>query len=101
MHTGRQPTISIAVTGRHGGRTSVAVRQDEYQEMLRLARGSSSDCEARVTEVCRDAAEALIKSRYVGAWSPAVRRRALAILRGSYVPGRAARHDRVHAAGSS
>ena len=101
MHTGRQPTISIAVTGRHGGRTSIAVRQDEYDEMLHLARGSSADCKARVTEVCREAAETLLKSGYAGAWSPAVRRRALAILRGSYVPDRAARHDRAHATKSS
>lgn len=98
MHTGRQPTISIAVTARHGGRTSIAVRQDEYDEMLHLARGSSADCKARVTEACREAAATLIKSGHAGAWSPAVRRRALAILRGSYVPDRAARQDGAHPA---
>lgn len=101
LHTRRAPAMHISVPTMDGGRTTIALREDEYRSMLKLARGSSTDCYARVTEACRDAAEALIKSGYEGAWSEAVRRRALAILRGSYVPDRAARYDRAHAARTS
>ena len=101
LHTRRAPAMHISVPTRDGGRTTIALREDEYHSMLKLARGSSTDCDARVTEACRDAAAALIKSGYECVWSEAVRRRALAILRGSYLPDRAARYDRAHAARSS
>ena len=101
LHTRRAPAMHISVPTRDGGRTTIALREDEYHSMLKLARGSSTDCDARVTEACRDAAAARSKSGYEGAWSEAVRRRALAILRGSYLPDRAARYDRAHAARSS
>jgi hypothetical protein len=84
--------VWIRVLGPSGQRTAISIPVADHNNMLRLARGSSEDPVARVAEVCRDAADKLRRMGYTGCWSSAVRRRALATLRGSYIPARAAAH---------
>lgn len=84
--------VWIRVLGPCGQPTAISIPVADHDTMLRLARGSSDDPIARVSEVCRDAAYKLRRMGYTGCWSAAVRRRALAMLRGSYIPARAAAH---------
>ncbi len=90
----REPNsfVWIRVLGPSGQRTAISIPVADHNTMLRLARGSSDDPVARVSEVCRDAADKLRSMGYTGCWSVAVRRRALAMLRGSYMPVRAEMH---------
>lgn len=84
--------VWVRVCGPHGQPTAISIPVAEYTSMLRLARGSGDDAVARVSEVCRDAADRLRRKGHTGNWSTAVRRRALAMLRGSYMPSRADMH---------
>ena len=86
--------VWVRVCGAHGQPTAISIPVAEYNSMLRLARGSADDAVARVSEVCRDAADRLRRKGHTGSWSTAVRRRALAMLRGSYMPSRADMHTK-------
>ena len=84
--------VWVRVFGPGGQPTAISIPVADYNAMLRLARGSSDDPVARVSEVCRDAADRLRRKGCTSNWSAAVRRRALAMLRGSYIPMRAEMH---------
>jgi hypothetical protein len=84
--------VWVRVCGLNGQPTAINIPVAEYDSMLRLARGSGDDAVARVSEACRDAADRLRRKGHTGSWSTAVRRRALSMLRGSYMPSRAAMH---------
>ena len=88
--------VWVRVLGPSGQPTAISIPAADYNAMLRLARGSSDDPVARVSEACRDAADKLRRNGCASNWSAAVRRRALAMLRGSYIPMHAAmRKDRA------
>ena len=84
--------VWVRVLGPGGQPTAISIPAADYNAMLRLALGSSDDPVARVSEVCRDAANKLRRKGCTSNWSAAVRRRALAVLRGSYIPMRAEMH---------
>ena len=84
--------VWVRVCGPRGQLTAISIPVAEYNSMLRLARGSGDDAVARVSEACRDAADRLRRKGHTGSWSSAVRRRAMAVLRGAYMPSRAGMH---------
>jgi len=88
--------VRINVPKPSGTYTTISIHPKEYNSLVMLARGSvSSTVEARISEVCREAARELLATGCSGKLSAAVRALAFAKLRGSYREHRALAYDRA------
>jgi hypothetical protein len=91
----RYAFVYVGVINGRGDPSTVCVAVADYDQMLHLARGSSPRPDERVRDVLRKAARTLYEDGYRGRWSPRVRERAVAMLRGSFVPAFADEYDRA------
>jgi hypothetical protein len=85
--------VRICVKNASGKYSTVSVPPKKHEHLVQLARGSSNTPTSRVTEVYREAANELRKTKYTGKLSIAVYEKALRKLRGSFMKERADAYD--------
>jgi hypothetical protein len=87
--------VRICVKNAVGQYSTISIPPKKHQHLLQLARGSSSTPAARVTAVCREAANELHAAKYSGKLSLAVHEKALRKLRGSFIQSVADSYDKA------
>ena len=93
--------VRIGVTNAAGRYSTISIPPKMHERLLQLARGSSKNPAARVTAMCREAADELRHARYSGKLSTAVRRKALRKLCGHYMKSVADSYEKAQLPGGS